>query len=120
MNLTHLLDRHRTERGDKAALIEAERTVTYAELYDQVTRMAGFLESRGLRRGSRVLVFVPMSVDLYVILLGILHLGAVAVFVEQAMGRKQLEAALGSVEAEGRRQSPGVAAARPADRSTGV
>ena len=94
MNLTHLLDRHRTERGDKAALIEAERTVTYAELYDQVTRMAGFLESRGLRRGSRVLVFVPMSVDLYVILLGILHLGAVAVFVEQAMGRKQLEAAL--------------------------
>ena len=43
--------------------------------------------------GDRVLVFVPMSIELYVVLLGIFHLGAVA-FIDPGMGLSQIRSAL--------------------------
>lgn len=101
MNLTGILVDHAEQRGEQIALIEGDRSLTYEELRDQVRRMAWSLADSGLGPGSRVLVFVPMSIDLYVILLGILHLGAVAVFVDPGMGRRQIEAALQLAEPDG-------------------
>ena len=81
MNLTGILDNHVAERGDKVALIQGERRLTYAQFDQQVGKTASLLASRGLGLGSRIALFVPMSIDLYVLLLGILRLGAIAVVV---------------------------------------
>lgn len=74
------------EHPARPALIQgppgAERTVTYGELWDQVGRIGGSLTRLGLQRGERAIVMIPMSLELYAVLLGVLKTGAVAVFVD--------------------------------------
>ena len=55
-------------RPEALALIDerAGRTLTFAQLDDEVARAAAWWCACGLRRGQAVLVFVPMSAELYV------------------------------------------------------
>ena len=68
--------------------------MTFGELADAVARAGGRLRGRGLRPGDRALLFVPMSIDLYVWLLGVLHAGGTAVFVDAWAGRRRLKQAV--------------------------
>ncbi len=77
----------------KPAIVQGERSVSYETMHADVGRVAGYLRERGIGHGSRVLIFVPMSIELYEILLGIFHLGAVAVFIDAWSDRKRLAAA---------------------------
>lgn len=79
--------------SSKPAIIQGDRVVTYEQLLADVQRIAGYLRKRGLQSGSRVLIFVPMSIDLYEILLGVFYLGGVAVFIDAWADRKRLAAA---------------------------
>ena len=74
------------------------RRRTYAELDAAVAGVAAGLRARGVRAGDRVLVFVPMSLDLYVVLIAILRVGACAVFVDAWAGRARLDAAVRAVK----------------------
>ena len=53
------------KRGDKPALIDIPtgRSVTYAELYDQVRRFAGGLAARGFGKGDTLAVFMPNTIE---------------------------------------------------------
>jgi acyl-CoA synthetase (AMP-forming)/AMP-acid ligase II len=68
--------------------------VTYGELAARVHAVAAGLARRGVGRGARVVVLVPMSVELYVVLLAVASLGAVAVFVEPAATPKEMARAI--------------------------
>jgi acyl-CoA synthetase (AMP-forming)/AMP-acid ligase II len=57
-------------------------SVTFGELDRGGSRVAGALAERGIGRGDRVLLMVPMSAQLYEVMLGVLKLGACAVFVD--------------------------------------
>ena len=72
----------------------ARREIRFAELDSRVARAAADLRERGVRPGERVLIFVPMSVELYVALLAVLRMGAVAVFVDAWADRRRLDAAV--------------------------
>ena len=80
----------------RPAILEARSGIrlTFGDLAERVTSLAAGLEARGLEPGDRVLLFVPMSADLYVALLAVLHVGAVAVFVDAWAGRARLDAAI--------------------------
>ena len=88
-------------RPETVALIDGRggparaRRFTLAELETEVARAAGWLRARGLRRGDAVLVFVPMSADLYVALLAMFRLGVVALFLDPSAGRDHLERCCG-------------------------
>jgi propionyl-CoA synthetase len=78
------VDRHvRDGRGDQAALIydspvtAAQRTISYRELLDQVARFAGVLSARGVSKGDRVLIYMPMVPEAVVAMLACARLGAV-------------------------------------------
>jgi acetyl-CoA synthetase len=77
------LDRHvRTDRGNKAALIwEGEpgdqRTLTYFELLQDVSRFANALKSLGVKKGDRVAVYMPLIPELVVVVLACARIGAV-------------------------------------------
>jgi acyl-CoA synthetase (AMP-forming)/AMP-acid ligase II len=63
---TSLQDRLREvarEVGIKAALISGDRTVTYAELDSATDRLAAALATRGVKKGDRVTLFMPNSVE---------------------------------------------------------
>lgn len=67
------------ETPDRLAFVAPGQTLTYRELDDATDRLAGWLESRGVRPGDRVAVHLPNSVFFAVAFLAILRLGAVHV-----------------------------------------
>jgi acyl-CoA synthetase (AMP-forming)/AMP-acid ligase II len=82
---------------DRPALIApasdgGERRITFAELRDRIDRAAMGLRQLGLKPEERVIVMIPMSIDLYVALLAVLQIGAVAVFVDPWIGVRQIAA----------------------------
>src|SRR5207248_5938694 len=76
------LDRHvEAGRGDKVAFHwEGEpgdtRTITYADLLDEVQRFANVLKALGVRRGDRVAIYMPMIPELPVAMLACTRIGA--------------------------------------------
>ena len=76
------LDRHvEAGRGDKVAFyFEGEpgdrRTITYAQLLDEVGRCANALRSLGIERGDRVAIYMPMIPELPVAMLACARIGA--------------------------------------------
>ena len=98
-NIAGRLIARAAEHATRAAIIEpagrgGSRTVSFGELAERVARTAAGMRCAGLNEGDRVLLFVPMSVDLYVALLATLHLGATAVFIDVWASRARLEAAV--------------------------
>ncbi|MHA3913368.1 propionyl-CoA synthetase [Halovulum sp. GXIMD14793] len=78
------VDRHvAAGRGDQAALIydspitDHKRTTTYAELKDQVATLAGALAARGVTKGDRVIIYMPMVPEAIVAMLACARIGAV-------------------------------------------
>jgi propionyl-CoA synthetase len=78
------LDRHvETGRGDQPALIydsPVTRTTTrftYAELLDQVAHCAGGLQRLGVRKGDRVLIYLPMVPEAVISMLACARIGAI-------------------------------------------
>src|SRR5690349_12080781 len=67
LNLSvNCLDRHLAEHADRTALIfeadepgEGDR-LTYRQLYEETCRFATLLKSRGIKRGDRVMIYMPM------------------------------------------------------------
>src|SRR5688500_7641639 len=77
------VDRHvRGARRNKAALVwEGEpgdrRTLTYFDLYRQVSQFANVLKSLGVKRGDRVAIYLPLIPELAIAMLACARIGAV-------------------------------------------
>ncbi|WP_333617925.1 AMP-binding protein [Dietzia sp.] len=78
------LDRHvENGRGEQAAVIYdspvtgTKRTVSYAELLDEVATLAGALQADGVRQGERVVIYMPMVPEAIVAMLACARIGAV-------------------------------------------
>jgi len=65
------------------AIIEKDTSITYLELKEAVLKTAAYFQLAGIKKGDRVLVFVPISVSLYRIVLALFHIGATAVFLDE-------------------------------------
>ncbi len=78
------LDRHlRGWRRNKAALIwqgepfDESRTYTYLQLHREVCKFANVLKGRGVKRGDRVTIYLPMIPELAISLLACARIGAI-------------------------------------------
>jgi propionyl-CoA synthetase len=83
-NLCHnAVDRHLLDRADQPALIyvstetNAERTYTFGELHEQVQRAAAVLQGLGVRKGDRVLIYMPMIAEAAFTMLACARIGAI-------------------------------------------
>ena len=83
-NLCHnAIDRHLKDRGDQAALIfvstetDQEVTYTYKQLHAEVQRMAASLLSLGVKKGDRVLIYMPMIAEASFAMLACARIGAI-------------------------------------------
>src|SRR5690606_14996344 len=69
MNLVRLLKERAAEHPERVALVDSsggrDRALTFAELDRRVAAGADFLNGLGLERGRTVLVFQPVSLELY-------------------------------------------------------
>jgi propionyl-CoA synthetase len=78
------LDRHvEAGRAEQAAIIydsplaNARRTISYRELRDETALFAGVLAANGIRKGDRVIIYMPMVPEAIVAMLACARIGAV-------------------------------------------
>ncbi len=77
------LDRHLATRADQAALVwlssevEATRTYTYRQLWEEVNCFAAMLKSLGVGKGDRVLIYMPMIPEAVFAMLATVRIGAI-------------------------------------------
>lgn len=91
MNISTLFHTAATKNPDKIAIVDSTSSITYRDLQTGVFQTAAYFQKKGIQKGDRVLVFVPMSVDLYRIVLALFHCGATAVFLDEWVNKKRLE-----------------------------
>ena len=77
------LDRHLETRGDQTAIIwegddpAVDKKITYRELHKEVCKFANALKARGVKKGDRVSIYMPMIPEVVVAMLGCTRIGAV-------------------------------------------
>ena len=83
-NLCHnAVDRHLKDRAEQAALIYVstetgiEKTYSYRELHAEVQRMAAVIQSLGVQKGDRVLIYMPMIAEAAFAMLACARIGAI-------------------------------------------
>jgi acetyl-CoA synthetase len=77
------IDRHLRRRAEQIAILwegddpSDDRRVTYRELHDAVCRFANVLKTRGVRKGDRVTIYLPMIPEIAVAMLACARIGAI-------------------------------------------
>jgi acetyl-CoA synthetase len=77
------LDRHLETRGDQVAVIwegddpAVDKKITYRELHEDVCKFANVLKARGVKKGDRVSIYMPMVSEVVVAILACARVGAV-------------------------------------------
>lgn len=85
LNITeNAIDRHLKTRANKTAIIwepnnpeEEAQKISYAELAKRVNKMANVLKSKGVTKGDRVCIYLPMIPELAIATLACARIGAV-------------------------------------------
>ncbi len=85
LNITeNCIDRHLVTRGDKTAIIfepnnpnEQAQHITYKQLHERVCKFANVLKSRGISKGDRVCIYLPMIPELAISVLACARIGAI-------------------------------------------
>ncbi|MBL6905871.1 MAG: acetate--CoA ligase [Pseudomonadales bacterium] len=77
------IDRHLERRGEQTAIIwegdepDQDKKITYRELHQQVCKLANALKSRGVSKGDRVCIYMPMVPEAAYAMLACARIGAV-------------------------------------------
>ncbi len=85
LNITeNCIDRHLRTRGDKTAILfepndttEKAQHISYNELHERVCKMANVLKGKGVKKGDRVCIYLPMIPELAVSVLACARIGAI-------------------------------------------
>jgi len=102
----HCLDRHMSEgRGERTAFIwegdcGAIKKFSYAQLADEVNRLAGALAGLGVAQGDRIGLYLPMVPEMVVSFFACLKLGAIIIPIFSGFGPEPLAVRLNNAEAK--------------------
>lgn len=85
LNITeNCIDRHLPTRGEQTAIIfepnhpnEDPQHISYSELHKKVCKFANMLKTKGIEKGDRVVIYLPMIPELAVCVLACARIGAV-------------------------------------------
>ncbi len=77
------IDRHLKDRGDQTAIIwegddpNDSQNISYTQLHEQVCKLANVLKNRGVKKGDRVCIYMPMIPEAAYAMLACTRIGAV-------------------------------------------
>lgn len=85
LNITeNILDRHASSTPNKVAIHwesnnpdELGKIMTYKDLYEQVCAFSGVLKGKGIKKGDRVCIYMPMIPELAIAVLAVARIGAI-------------------------------------------
>jgi fatty-acyl-CoA synthase len=101
IHTTDWVKHHAQTKADKLALVDLDggRRFTYKEMHERVGRFAGFLESKGIKRGDRVAFLMLNSTDIFEVIFGCWRVGAVCLALNFRLTAPELGFILGNAEA---------------------
>lgn len=91
MNITEVFLAAAKQYPQHIAIKEKHQVISYQDLAQDVQKTAQYFQDKGIQKGDRVLVFVPMSIDLYRIVLALFYMGATAVFLDEWVNKSRLD-----------------------------
>jgi acetyl-CoA synthetase len=77
------VDRHLAKRGDQVAILwegddpKDDKKITYKQLHAEVCRFANVLKARGVKKGDRVTIYMPMIPEAAISMLACARIGAI-------------------------------------------
>lgn len=84
LNVCHnCVDRHLAKRGDQTAILwegddpKDDKKLTYKQLHAEVCRFANVLKARGVKKGDRVTIYLPMIPEAAISMLACARIGAI-------------------------------------------
>jgi acetyl-CoA synthetase len=85
LNITeNILEKHLFTMGDKPAIIwepnepgDENQTITFRQLYEKVNQFANAMKAKGIKKGDRVIIYMPMVPEAAVAMLACARIGAV-------------------------------------------
>ena len=101
MNLVNQLADRATKHPDRIALVEHGREISYGDLYAHVQAGSQFLLDEGLKKGDCVLILQPISINLYIQLLAVLHAGMSVMFIDPSAGKAMMQNSLSLHQPDG-------------------
>ncbi|MDR1877808.1 MAG: acetate--CoA ligase [Flavobacteriaceae bacterium] len=98
LNITeNCLDRHLEKNGDKTAILfepnepnEPDKSITYKELHKKVCKLANVLKAKGIQKGDKICIYMPMIPELQISILACARIGAVHTVVFAGYSSKAL------------------------------
>lgn len=85
-------------RGDQAAIInQQEKSISYSELYDLITKFSSLLSDIGITKNSRVVILASLDWPLYGVLASCFQLGATVVLVDPWASSEMITKSLSQV-----------------------
>lgn len=86
-------------KGDQLAIIDKDDTqYTFNQLKNKIVGARKELIDKGIKKGDKILVFVPMSADLYAVLEACFSIGAIAMFLDPWMGGRKMSEVIKDVQ----------------------
>lgn len=108
LNITeNCIDRHLVTRADKTAILfepndpnEETQHITYQQLHERVCKFANVLKSKGVEKGDRVVIYMPMIPELAAAVLACARIGAIHSVVFAGFSSTALAARINDCEAK--------------------
>ncbi|MCL1846675.1 MAG: AMP-binding protein [Coriobacteriia bacterium] len=97
MNTASLLERQAEELPHKTAIVFNDKKVSFKELDETINRFANLFIKRGIRQGTKVLLFIQPSIELPATTFALFKVGAIPIFIDPGMGLKNLLRAVSEV-----------------------
>lgn len=100
------IDRHLPEKADDIAITweadgpELDKTITYQSLYNHVTKLANGLKSLGIKKGDRVILYMPMVPEVAYAMLACARIGAIHSVVFGGFSAEALASRIDNCEAD--------------------
>ena len=90
-NITDLFFEAAAKFPGKPAIIYKDEVISFGAFAKEVDQTAAHFVKKGIMKGDRVMIFVPMSIDLYRIVLALFRIGATAVFLDEWVSKARME-----------------------------
>jgi olefin beta-lactone synthetase len=111
VNVAHRLTLQAQARPDEVALAEPlgygangkrqYRSLTFRELDEDSDRIAAGLKRMGVKRGTRIAILIPQSIEFVSIVFGLYKSGATTILIDPGMGPKRMLQCLADADPEG-------------------
>ncbi len=119
------VDRHLAKRGDQTAIIwegddpKDDKKLTYKQLHAEVCRFANVLKARGVKKGDRVTIYMPMIPEAAISILACARIGAVHSVIFGGFSPDSIAGRIEDCKSDGRRHRRRGPARRPQDSAEG-